>query len=156
MGKKPFIAGILIENRDGATYEGVVYDRFLKLQLPTGKVISIFDKFNPISSGLEIGERYEVVLLSLLIPGTVRYLEQPSSSSAKEIWQGTVREPKWKGKAKDYRFVRGYDFDDIERVLLETRWGNLLLSPKELAIPAEVGQIIRWESLGDPFLLAVV
>lgn len=145
----------MLENKDGATYEGVVYDRLLKLQLPTGKVLSIFDGFNPISSGLVIGEWYEVVLISILIPGTVRYPKQPFSSSANEIWQGTVREPKWKGKAKDYRFVRGYNFDSVERVLLETRWGCLLINPKKLTIAAEVGQILCWESLRLD-LLAVV
>ncbi|MGB8343355.1 MAG: hypothetical protein WCD86_00645 [Ktedonobacteraceae bacterium] len=43
MNMGQFITGILVENKDGATYEGVVYDRFLKLRLPTGKVFSIFD-----------------------------------------------------------------------------------------------------------------
>jgi hypothetical protein len=155
MNKEQFIAGTLVESKDGATYEGAVYDRLLKLQLPTGEVLPIFDGFNPISSGLVIGEWYEVVLLSLLIPGTVRYPERLSSSSANEIWQGTVREPKWRGKAKDYRFVRGYDFEDVEWALLETTWGYLLIYPKELAIPAEVGQILCWESLRLD-LLAVV
>jgi hypothetical protein len=152
--RKPFIAGALIENRDGATYEGVVYDRFLKLRLPADKVLSIFDGPNPISSGLLPGEWCEVVLLSLLIPGTVRYPERPISTSTNEIWQGTVREPKWRGKARDYR-LRAYDFDDRESVLLETAWGYLLISPKELAIPATVGQILYWESLRLD-LLAVV
>jgi len=155
MNMGQFITGILVENKDGATYEGVVYDRFLKLRLPTGKVFSIFDGPNPISSGLVIGERYEVVLLSLLIPGTVRYTELPSSSRANEIWQGTVIEPKWRGKAKDYRFVRGYDFEDVEWVLLGTTWGDLLIYPKELAVPVEVGQTLHWESLRLD-LLAVV
>lgn len=150
-----FIAGNLVESKDGAMYEGVVYDRLLKLQLPTGEIVSIFDGFNPISSGLSTGKWYEVVLLSLPVPGSIRYTEQPTFSKANNIWQGTVIEPKWAGKAEDYKFVRKYNFDNIERVQLRMKWGYLLMNPKALGIPVEVGATICWESMRLD-LLAVV
>jgi hypothetical protein len=53
-----FIAGVLVENEAVATYEGNVYDRFLKMRLLDGQVLALVDppgSFGPISTALPKG-----------------------------------------------------------------------------------------------------
>jgi hypothetical protein len=150
-----FITGVLIENKDGATYEGVTYDRYLKLRLSTEETLSLFDEFMPISTQLSTGVSYEVVLTSLPVPGTVSYAESPSLPAEHDYWQGIVIDLGWLGKKEDYRYVRTYNFGDGERVLLSTVRGNLLMNPKRFKIPIAVGSAIQWKN-SRLDLLAVV
>jgi hypothetical protein len=67
MSDVQFVIGKLIENEIGAFYEGSVFDRWLKVELPNGKIITIFDS-ELIFDGLTDGETYEFILAPLSIP----------------------------------------------------------------------------------------
>jgi hypothetical protein len=45
-----YITGVLIQNKVGATYEDVVYDRRLMISLPNSRELSIFDFADPIGT----------------------------------------------------------------------------------------------------------
>ena len=62
---KGFITALLLQNEAGATYQGKVYDRFLRLQHLNGKIFSVFDPYGPISTSLHVGEVYEMIVASL-------------------------------------------------------------------------------------------
>jgi hypothetical protein len=64
---KNFITGVLVQNKDGATYEGVVYDHRLKLRLSNDRELSIFDPADPISTELHVDEVYEMVLVPFVV-----------------------------------------------------------------------------------------
>lgn len=144
-----FVVGTLIENEEGATYEGVVYDRFLKLQISTGEILSIFDPFRPISTGVPINDQYEMILASLPVPGSIytdKYL-LPFNENEKDIWKGDVIEVSWVGNLESYRCIRSDEFEREIRILLTTTRGNILLPCKYLATSPFIGQTIWWNSM---------
>lgn len=155
MKMEHFFVGTLIENRDGATYEGVVYDRFLKIRLQTGEVVAIFDGLNPISTELLISVPYEVILTSLVIPDTVRTLRKLLPCEKQDILYGVVMKHGWIGKPESYKYVHEDKLRKKDCILVATTWGNLLIDTKELENSVTVGQTIRWESLRLD-LLAVI
>ena len=62
-----FFVGKLIENEIGAFYEGFIFDRWLKIELQDGKIITIFDH-ELVFDGLIIGQNYEFITLAFSIP----------------------------------------------------------------------------------------
>ena len=95
-----FITGVLVENEDGATYQGKVYDRFLKLHLANGQDVSIFDPFGPLSSSLPLGERYEMILGALAT--SVHYGHSTTLDVKTPTWLGVIIEPRW--LAPEYQY----------------------------------------------------
>ena len=138
-----FVQGILIENEEGAKYEGTVYDRFLKVRLADGQVISIFDPFGPISTGLAVNEIYEMVLVTF--PVSVSYFTANPPSLASGLWQGTIVDAHWLAP-------RGYR-TSIERLytrdwaLLETSVGYVLMDGKEIKAPSSNGGVVQWKNV---------
>jgi hypothetical protein len=99
-----FIKGVLIENEEGATYNGKVYDRFLKLRLSNGRVLSIFDPFGPLSTGLAKGEVYEMIVIPLAT--AVQYFATSSSPPVEnDEWQATIIETHWRAVRNHYRYA---------------------------------------------------
>lgn len=146
---KQFIVGTLIENEEGATYEGVVYDRFLKLLIASGEVLSIFDPFRPISTGLPIDDQYEMILASLPVPGSI-YTDKRLLSfneNEKNIWKGDVIEILWVSNTENYRRIRADEFERGVWILLTTTRGNILISHKDIEMSLLVGQTIWWTSM---------
>jgi hypothetical protein len=140
-----FVSGVLEQNEDGATYEGIVYDRFLMLRHANGKQLLIFDMTEPISADLAVGRRYTVVVVAA-IPGSVQHLsrESPTLRQANG-WQGVVVDPQWSASSETYRQVRPELYQQ-DWLLLSTPIGEMLMSPGEIAAQANQGDIIVWEN----------
>jgi len=145
-----FITGVLVENEAGATYEGHVYDRFLKLRLSDGQILAVFDppgSFGPISTILSKGEVYEMILMTLPIPKSVQYFPaSPLLSLDVDVWQGEIIEPHWVLPEGRYKLTHSY-LSEREWVLLATRRGQLLMSPKVFSIPLSRGGIVQWDNV---------
>lgn len=140
-----FITGVLIENEEGATYEGKIYDRFLKLRLLDGHVLSIFDPFGPISTGLPEGEIYEMVLITLAV--SVRYFAtSPLPPMESDEWQGIIIEPHWSVAEGHYRRACS-ELYAHEWILLATPLGQLLMSRKVLSMPVNRGGFLQWKNV---------
>lgn len=140
-----FIKGVLIENEEGATYEGRVYDRFLKLRLRDAQVLSIFDPFGPISTGLAEGNVYEMILITLAT--SVKYFATvPLPPLASDEWQATIIEPRWSAVEGQYRHACSELFTK-KWLLLATPLGQLLMSHKVLSIPVSPGGFVRWKNI---------
>lgn len=136
-----FIRATLEQSEDGATYEGTVYDRFLVLRPSSGERLPVFDMTEPISTGLDTGQTYEVVLVAAL-PGPVRRL--PEHPAGADQWWGTVVEPRWKALQGAFERARPGLYAR-EWVLLRTPLGALLINPDELESPVSTGDILGWE-----------
>jgi hypothetical protein len=141
-----FITGVLVTNQAGAIYEGRVYDRFLQLRLMDGKVLEVFDPFEPISTGITTGEIYEFILSSLA--KSVRYFPQgvlPPPLQT-DLWQGTIIQANWRFIKEDYRRTHSFA-KEREWILLSTAEGRLLMNPKEIGTQVRPGDIIQWQNL---------
>ena len=142
-----FVHGTLIENEDGATYESEVYDRFLKLRLTQGEVLSIFDP-TPISSNLLLGTTYEMVLVSSAL--NVRVSEEEMPDLLPKEWEGTIVQLDWQAISEEYVLIRP-ELLKHSWVLVKTDWGHVLISRKivERAGPGQisVNQRIRWKNV---------
>ena len=144
-----FITGVLIQNEDGATYEGVVYDRFLKLQHPRDYVLSIFDPIEPISTNLRVGETYELVLVPFVV--SVKHVSISESTLKNRyissgVWQGIVIDLNWRTSEGSYRLARP-ELYDREWILLETSLGQVLLNPRSIETVLNKGDIVEWENV---------
>lgn len=140
-----FIRGVLIENKEGATYKGKVYDRFLKLRLMDAQVLSIFDPFGPMSTGLAEDEAYEMVLITLA--ASVRYFTtSPLPPLENGEWQATVIESRWSAAKGHYRYACEELYAQ-KWLLLGTPSGQLLMSHKVLSMPVNPGGFVRWKNL---------
>src|SRR5579863_48348 len=143
-----FFKGLLVENEEGATYEGKVYNRFLKLRLLDGQVISVFDPC-AISTEISVGNTYEMILLAFPAQKSILYssdtLLLPSILETDD-WYGTVIEQHWRLIKETYRFSCSY-LCDGERILLMTPRGQLLMSSKEIDSPINVGGTIQWKNV---------
>jgi hypothetical protein len=140
-----FITGVLIENEEGATYQGKVYDRFLKLRLLDGQLLSIFDPFGPISTGLREGEVYEMVLITLA--ASVSYCAtSPLPPMESDEWQGIIIEPHWCVAEGQHRHACS-ELYAHEWILLATSSGQLLMSPKVLSMPVDPGGFLQWKNV---------
>jgi hypothetical protein len=141
-----FVTGVLAENKAGATYEGVIYDRFLRLHLMAGQVLEVFDPFEPISTDLPTGEIYKFILSSLA--KSVRYFprEVLPPPLQTDLWQGTVIETNWRFRREEYSGIRSSAYER-EWVVLSTAEGRLLMNPKEIGTQVYPGDIIQWQNL---------
>jgi hypothetical protein len=140
---KKFIIGVLERNEPGATYQGRVYDRFLMLRPSDGTTLHVFDKGEPISSGLATGESYEVVLLAA-IPGPVLVFSARSEGVQLSERRGEIIEPGWRAMEGGYRCVRP-ELYQRDWVLLRTSLGQLLMSPSEIGINLRAGDFLEWQ-----------
>lgn len=147
-----FITGVLLQNEDGATYQGKVYDRFLKLGLSNEQVLSIFDPFGPISTDLPIGEVYEMILVTLAT--SVRYFAALPLDVETADWQGVIIEPRWRVPESDYQRTSS-ELYTHEWVLLATSLGKLLMNPKVFKTPISPEGVVLWNNVRLD-LLAVV
>lgn len=147
-----FITGVLVENEDGATYQGKVYDRFLKLHLANGQDVSIFDPFGPLSSSLPLGERYEMILGALAT--SVHYGHSTTLDVKTPTWQGVIIEPRWLAPEDQYQLYAS-ELYRLEWVLVSTLIGALLMHPKVFHTPIAPQEEIIWDTIRLD-LLAVV
>jgi hypothetical protein len=135
-----FVKATLVRNDPGATYDGVVYDRFLTLRLSDGGELSVFDMDEPLSEGLEVGRTYQLVL-AVSAPIGIR---TGASSRPDAKWTGRVIEPQW--RAIDLNLARARpELLDRAWILLESGIGELLLNPRDLPGPSQTGENIRWD-----------
>jgi len=141
-----FISGTLIENEDGATYEGEVYDRFLKLRLAQGEVLSIFDP-TPISGDLLLNTTYEMLLVSSALNVRVSAEDTPDLQ-AKEL-EGTIVQLDWQAIAEEYALIRP-ELLKHPWVLIETNLGLVLINHKLVERSGldqtSVNKRIRWKN----------
>jgi hypothetical protein len=144
-----FITGVLTRNKEGATYEDVVYDRRLTLHLPNGYDLSIFDPADPISSQLQIGEVYTMVLSPLVMSVNLISTSQPSSAPEMPTnannWQGTVIDSDWKAPKDAFRLTHP-ELYELGWVLLATPLGNVIINPDNAGTSLSVGMTAQWEN----------
>jgi hypothetical protein len=135
-----FVRGTLLRNEPGATYQKVVYDRFLTVRMPTGDELRVFDMGDPISEDLEPGLKYELVLVVTVPQG----LRQGAERAPDTHWAAHVLEASWRANLADFARVRP-ELLDRDWVLAETAIGSLLLSPRDIPRPVIAGENIRWD-----------
>ncbi len=122
----------VIEVREGAAYEGVLYDQDIVVRTGAGAVLSLFDMSPMIAQGVRPGECLEVVV-SVSAPGSVRRggsaeLSEPDVRLERSGWDG-------------FR-------DDLLRrplCVLSTPDGDLVISPSELPPGLAVGERLAWD-----------
>ena len=137
-----FIKGILERNEEGAKYEGIIYDRLLRVRHPTGRSFSVFDPGPPLSGGLSVEELYEFILVAE-VPGKLEsFLINPPPSGT-ESWQGEVVDAHWRAPKGAYSRERPHLYDR-EWVLLGTSLGHLLMNPSEIGTAVSLGGVVRW------------
>lgn len=142
---RKFITGVLVRNRAGATYEGIIYDRRLTLQLPKDREIFIFDPIEPISTDLPVDEVYELVLVPFVVSVQIVSASSPEESPTDfEGWQGTVIDAHWQAQKGKYRLARPGLYEK-EWILLSTTHGDLLLDPEDIKETVQEGMIVRWK-----------
>ena len=144
-----FITGGLTQNKDGATYEGIVYDRRLMIRLPNGRELSVFDFADPISTELHTGKVYTMMLVPFVVsvnlvsgPSTSRGIEASITSNS---WQGTVIDPSWEAPTDAFQLVRPRLYER-KWVLVSMPSGNLILNPRSIETTISVGTGIQWEN----------
>ncbi|GAC1566007.1 MAG: hypothetical protein NVS3B14_05740 [Ktedonobacteraceae bacterium] len=147
-----FITGVLLQSEDGATYQGRIYDRFLRLRHLHGQVLSLFDPFGPLSTDLSIGEVYEVILASL--GESVRYFSEPPLTLENTEWQGVIIEPHWRAPESTYQRTSS-ELYAHDWVLLGTSLGRMLISPTVFKTPIKPEGFVQWDNIRLD-LLAVV
>jgi hypothetical protein len=144
-----FIMGVLVQNKDGATYEGVVYDRRLTLRLPNGRELSVFDPADPISTTLHIGEVYEMVLVPFVVSVNLVPLSQSSAgleaATESNNWQGTVIDPNWEAQKNAFRLVRTELYEQ-RWVHIATPLGNIIIRPESVGATLNIGTVVQWKS----------
>lgn len=146
-----FIKGVLVENEAGAIFEGHVYDRFLKLRLLDGQILDVFDQpgsYGPISTGLSIGEIYEMVLITLPVPRSVQYFPTIPLTLTSEIgfWQGEVIEPRWIVTERNYKSIHKH-LSNREWMLLATNRGQMLMNPASIQALVSTGGFVQWQNM---------
>jgi len=156
-GPGDFIGGVLEENNDGATYQGIVYDRSLTLRHPSGRSLEIFDCFGPISTGLLTSKAYDMIV-SFRIPWQIQRAWRSPAVLKPLNWQATVITPRWTAP----RVREAYDRTALELyekkwVLVSTWFGRALVHPGGFERRPEVGDrlwaanpweggFMRWEN----------
>ena len=126
-----FITGILVQNRAGATYQDVVYDRRLVIRLPDNRELLIFDFTDPISTELQIDEVYTMLLAPFVVSVNLVPVSSPSvgleATTESNRWQGTVIDPDWEAPKDAFRLVRTELYEQ-RWALVATAHGNLIES----------------------------
>ncbi len=144
-----FITGVLVQNKAGATYEGVVYDRRLMIRLSNSRELSVFDFADPISAELHLGEVYTMVLVPFVVSvNLVLESSSPVESGATteaNSWQGTVIDPHWEAPKNAFQRVRTELYEQ-RWVFVATPSGNLILNPRNVEAPLSRGAVIQWEN----------
>jgi len=142
-----FITGLLVQNKAGATYDDIIYDRKLKLHLPNGQELSIFDPAEPISTELATDEAYEMVLIPFVVSVNIVAPSQISAESDSTLdskqWQGTIIDLHWKAAKDRYRYAHPELYEQ-EWILLTTSYGNVLLSPQSTQETLHTGMMVQW------------
>jgi hypothetical protein len=140
-----FVTGILEENEDGATYQSIVYDRFLKVRCANNELITIFDIPEPISTYLNAGKVYTFVL-SAFVSG-LRYIEQTPVDSKEEtgFMGGLIINPEWSATNSIFQYTRP-ELYDCTWILVATRLGHVLIDAAELQIIPIINSYLVWSS----------
>ena len=162
-----FLQGLLVSNEIGATDGGKVYDRWLRLQVAPGCVLSVFDPAC-LSTDLAPGQVCTFAVLLGLLEGVrpsantdltlirqrhiVRIDEQVKTATPEEIvtrstlMRGKVHSTRWQTAQQVYERATPA-FPAQSYLLLQTAFGAVLVSPAEL--PAEAcqeGMTLEWET----------
>ncbi len=150
-----FITGRLAANEVGVTYEGVVYDRWLTVQLADNQTLRIFDPGlddEPMSSTLQVEEDYTFLLAPLLFGGLATIVPHTEIASPivisdpKKVCQGKIVDAHWKAEVGAYRFAR-LGLYKQEWVLVVTSLGVILLSQKgDIRTSVSVGDVLQWKT----------
>ena len=144
-----FITGVLVQNKAGATYEDVVYDRRLMIRLPDSHELSIFDFADPISTELHTDEVYTMVLIPFVV--SVNLVLAPSLSGGigettkSNSWQGTVIDSNWEAPKDAFHLVRAELYEQ-RWLLVATSYGNLILKLGIVEMALSAGTVIQWEN----------
>jgi hypothetical protein len=135
------VSGLVVSNEVGAEYEGVVYDRFLKLRLDGGQELDVFDMGEPIAGDLAVGPRGSFVL-AVAVPADVA-VDKPASSGQVAICGGTVEELDWSAPKSGLGVTRPELYEQ-QWVVLGTDTGRLLFNPADLPPSVTVGSALSW------------
>ncbi len=152
--KNTFVQGTLEVNQDGATYENIVYDRRLVVRLANGERLHIFDFAEPISTNLLIGEVYEMVIVPFVVKVEFVSEFQLGISPESALWQGKVIDPHWLVAEVSFKIAQ-LDVYDGEWILIETAFGQMLLSAENIGTAVQKDDVLQWER-GRLDLYAVV
>lgn len=148
-----FVMGHLVPTGKGANYRGHQFDEWLRLSTFKGPVLEIFDDFDLISTEIQAGIAYSVVLLPTLFE-TIKILNSDSNLVDLE-WHGQVVETSWQAKEKDFDKAKGFLFESVEGnqsswLLVETDFGLIIMSKKEVQkeIGSEIviGSLLKWSN----------
>lgn len=147
-----FLTGKLIRNEIRATYESRVYDRFLQLRHQSGQLVNIFDPWGPISTELQIGRMYELIVVTL--PTSIQYFPENPPQREENVWTAKVVDPSWKALKGHYSFSCSLLYEH-EWILLAASSGHLLMSPQELKTQVHTNGFVQWTNIRLD-LLAVI
>lgn len=131
-----FIRGTLVENRPGATYKGVVYDRSLRLVLDSGIEVHILDDSYPslpISTNVQLGGYYEFLVMAAV--GTSTTCSPTALHQPLHNW-GIILDLHWQPPPNPANYYRWHGPRLYHNaggfVQVETSIGHLYFGPDEI------------------------
>jgi len=121
----------------------MVYDRWLKLGHPSGKLVTVFD-YLAISERLLIGSRYEVIVQANIFASIV-YFPQRQINPVYDNWlEGKILNLNWQAAGNNYLL----SYDDLYKgnwILIETILGQLVIHPQDILQPIKQNGYLYWE-----------
>jgi len=138
-----FIAGTLEVNKEGAVYEGTVYDRWLKLRHKSGQLLTIFDP-DAVSGELLVGSKYEVIVQANVFASIVYFPERQINPLYDNWQQGKILNLNWQAVGNNYLL----SYDDLYKgnwILIETILGQLVIHPQDILQPIKQNGYLYWE-----------
>lgn len=148
-----FVRGMLTENLPGATFNGVVYDRSLRIVHETGLILQVMDDCYPappISEHLQIGASYDFLLMFSIGTSTRYTITPPSSGAVETIAQ--IENPDWRPPLNPQHHYQHFSPRLYHNaggfVLVNATWGSILFGPDDVVASkrgaVEVGGYVRW------------
>lgn len=152
VGGLMFVRGMLTENMPGATFNGVVYDRSLKIVHDSGSILQVLDDCYPsppISHHLKIDRWYEFLLM-FSIGTPTRYSLTPPSNNAALDMMATVENPDWRPPLNPQHHYRHFSPRLYHNaggfVMVSAMWGHVLFGPDDILGNLQMGGYVRWYS----------
>lgn len=122
----------VLDIKEGAAYEGVVYDQDLVVRMSSGRVLRLFDMSPMIAGPVHIAESLEVVV-AVAVPTRVR----PGQTSKLKAMTADYESRQWDAVRTDLP----------ARTLstLDTPDGDFVIAQSELPHGLSVGQLLDWD-----------
>lgn len=147
------LAGTLVTNKEGSIHEDSVVDRVLTLRHSGRALIEIYDPSWPISTNVDTGYNYRVLLVATNCAG-LHLPILPFEGVKLGIWRARVLQVPWYAPENGFRVARPslYRLHGKRRawVLVASQIGSMLMNPMEvrqaMLFRPRPGDILQWES----------